>query len=163
MTIRWSLSIKLAVFVAGALMSVRWMESPWVVGPVFGVVVAVWQMRTFRDVLTPRAFAFLLASTLLYALMLRWFDPALFSDRPDNLWLVVLAGTALLPLAHAVCFGTSWRRTLLAIPGIYASWLLVGWLIQHSPLAESPLGRCEAAVVWWQLLYLMFVVRHAHR
>ncbi|MBI4354031.1 MAG: hypothetical protein HY595_02220 [Candidatus Omnitrophica bacterium] len=151
---------KLAVFVLGAYLSGMWMTSYWCVGPIFGIVVVIWAAGAVRDLISLRSGAFVAASTVIYALVVRLhtvlFQP--FSSHKDYSFLALAAGTILLPVAHALCLKASWKRVMVAIPGLYASTFAAGWLIEVWHLDQGPLrGFLFNGASVWQGLYLLFL------
>lgn len=151
---------KIAVFLIGAYLGGKHVTDYWVVGPIFGLVVVIWQATSLRALVTLRSGAFVVASTLIYALVL-WLYGALlhpFSTQRDYSFVAMIAGTALLPLAHAWCFKVSWRRVLVAIPAIYALTYLVGFLGDAVGLDKTPLADfLYNGVTVWQGAYLLLM------
>jgi len=95
------------------------------VGPIFGVVVLVWQNDSVRSLVGSASLKFLLLSTLIWGLI----DQLLHVASGDKyLDLIILVGSILLPCSHAWVFRSSWRRACLAIVLSFAgfeSWRLI--------------------------------------
>lgn len=141
---------KVIVFLAGAYFSGQYLNSYWYIGPIFGVVVLVWNTTSLRELLRLRNCAFLLASTLIYALVSQLLSRE-FS-------LAVAIGTVLLPLAHMLFLRVHWKRTLVAIPCIYGSWYLLNIVIYTLSGENAPLvGAFVNMVSSWQAAYLLYM------
>ena len=141
---------RIALFLAGAFISGKQVNEYWYIGPTFGIVVLAWYANSIQQLLSLRSLGFLVASTLIYALVAR---------LAGELMVAVAIGTLLLPTAHAALLGTSWRRTAIAVPGIYGTWYLLGlltsWLGERWRL--GPLEHFVHLVSIWQVAYLLFM------
>src|SRR5712672_3411113 len=82
------------------------------VGPIFGVVVLLWQTDSVRSLVGPPSLKFLLLSTLIWGLI-DWLLHVASGDK--YLDLTILVGSILLPCSHAWVFRSSRRRACLAI------------------------------------------------
>jgi hypothetical protein len=82
------------------------------VGPIFGIVVLLWQSDSVRSLVGSASLQFLILSTLVWALI-DWLLHVASDDK--YLDLNILVGSILLPCAHAWVFKSSWRRAGLAI------------------------------------------------
>ena len=118
------------------------------VGPIFGVVVLLWQNDSVRAAVESASLKFLLLSTLVWSLV-DWLLHVAPEDRYFN--LIILAGSILLPLAHAWAFRPSWQRVCLAIAFSFAGFESWG-LIPDSP---DLVRRIVTAATLWQGGYLL--------
>ena len=116
--------VKAVVFLICAWVSAQHMTDYWVVGPTFGLVILIWRSTDIDDLFKPNALAFLAASTLIYALVVR-----LDKIGDFRLEWAVAVGTFLLPLVHAIILKAPWRRAAIAIPAIYVVWLVLSHLL----------------------------------
>ena len=153
-------SAKVLIFLIALYVSIRHVLDYWYIGPVFGTVILVWHAPSMRNLVNVRCGAFLVASTLIYALVVRTFNPDFWEPSPgtNNLYLAVAVGTILLPLAHALFLHASWRRLLVAIPGIYGVWCLVSILAEKLDFfTRGPAGPVPSHIASWQIAYLVFL------
>jgi len=148
---------KLVVFCVGVYLSLLYGYHYWYVGPIFGVVVLIWHVKSPRELVKLQHAAFVAASTLIYALVVWKYKPAIFGG-PDNMAWVVAIGTILLPVAQTVFLRASWRRALIAIPGVYLTWFLVAFLYEKLSLTGSWIEPIMNPVVAWQSAYLVFML-----
>lgn len=147
---------KITVFCFGVYFSLQHWTDSWSVGPIFGVVVLTWYARLPTDLLSLKAAAFLAASTLTYALVVKKYEPAILYKTDNLLWVVAL-GTVLLALAHAVFLKASWKRMLIAIPCIYATWWLSMIVVDRLRLTGSLAEIILNPISSWQGGYLLFM------
>ncbi len=150
---------RFALFLVGAHYSYQFFTSYWYVGSIFGAVVLAWNSHSLKTLLSFRNAAFLISSTLIYALVIFVYDKG--GDADQGFYLAVAIGTVLLPIAHKVFLGTSWKRTLIAIVGLYALWYGISFLISKlelKGLAEKSINMVSI----WQALYLAFLFCHGH-
>lgn len=150
-------AIRLGLFALCAWISQEHMDDRWVIGPVFGLVVLAWQVK-WPPVLTAQHGLFLLASTLIYAVVAHIAVEAKtpFGEGDSELYLAVALGTVLLPLAHRQFLGATWERTWRTVLGVYAVWFVV---VQCFSLMDVSLdwALVNTASVWQALyLYCMF-------
>ncbi len=163
---------KVVVFVVGAIATLNLLfQFVYIMGVVFGLVILVWYAQTLKDLVNWRCVAFLIASTLTGAVVI------ILGSSPGLTlrWLPwgVLVGTAMLPVAHSLLLGATWKRTLIAIPSIYCAWILSygllhgfngWWFIEHTPYWNNT-SSFEFSifnnVTIWQAAYLvsMFAFR----
>ncbi len=151
------LVLRIAAFLVGAYVSFQYTAEVWVVGSVFGAVVLFWQFTLNQKVHLASYLGFLLASTLIYALILKmpdWGVPETGFYR-----LIVpemLVGTFLLPLAQRLFLKTAWRRVFVTIPAVYVlSYASALLLDQLNP--TPPLNYFLNVVAVWQGSYLLFM------
>jgi hypothetical protein len=119
------------------------------VGPIFGVVVLLWQNNSLRSAVGTASLKFLLLSTLVWALV-DW----LLHVAPEDRYLdwIILVGSILLPLAHTWVFRSTWQRICLAIALSFAgfeSWRLI------ADSAPDLVRRIVTAATLWQGGYLL--------
>jgi uncharacterized membrane protein YdcZ (DUF606 family) len=148
--------LRVIVFFVGVYFSYEHAEDYWVVGPVFGSVVLFWQYSIHRKLQIPKAVAFFVSSTLIYALVRYMFDFEITGkiDEVAHFSAPVLAGTILLPIAYKLMMGCSWKRVYLAVPAIYVLWHLSGFLLEKLAL-DSNVEPWINHVMAWQAVYLI--------
>ena len=145
------LALRLVVYVVGGYLSMvcateigdgsNYKLIGFAVGPIFGIVVLVWQGDF--------SLKFLLLSTLIWSLI----DCLLHVKSLDRYfdWIILL-GSILLPCAHAWVFGSSWRRAGLAIVFSFAGF--ESWRLMPES-APDLLRRIVNAATLWQGGYLL--------
>lgn len=139
---------RIGLFVVGAFISGKQMDEYWYIGPTFGIVVLAWYANSIQNLLSLRNLGFLVASTLIYALVAR---------LAGELMVAVAIGTLLLPTAHAALLGTSWKRTAIAVPGIYGGWYLLGLAASWLEEWLWPVQSFVHMASLWQFAYLLFM------
>jgi len=119
------------------------------VGPIFGVVVLLWNSDSIRSLFRSQSLKFLLLSTLIWSLI-DW----LLHLRSDDLYFdaIILLGSILLPCAHASVFRSSWPRACLAMPLSFAAFECSRWMPDSSP---GWVGQFINAASLWQGGYLL--------
>lgn len=152
--------VKAVALLICAGVSADHMSDYWVIGPTFGLVVLVWRSTDVDALLKPDAAAFLAASALIYALVVRL-------EKGDfKLEGAVAVGTILLPLAHAWLLKAPWKRAAVAIPGIYVVWFVLnralGRLDDTTAIGQKIAEALRDARVInlasiWQAAYLGFM------
>ena len=152
--------VKAIAFLVCAWVSAAHMSDYWVIGPTFGLVVLVWRSTDVDALFKPDALAFLAASTLIYALVVRL-------ERGDlKLEGAVAVGTILLPLAHARFLKASWKRVATAIPGIYVVWFILSRALGQIHDSAGISQKINEALhdvriinlaSIWQVVYLTFM------
>lgn len=142
------------IFVIGAYFCQEYAAEYWVVGPLFGAVVLFWHFSFARRTLHWNAAFFLIASTLIYALVV-W-----ISRKPrlgdDAFYWAVWVGTILLPVAHALMLGASHSRAALAVPCIYGLWYGISSVLGQFTLPQAVQPFLNTVSIW-QALYLLFL------
>lgn len=157
--------VKTVAFLICAWVSAAHMTDYWVIGPTFGLVVLVWRSTDVDALFKPDALAFLIASTLIYALVVRLQDThinglGVSSDVP--LEIAVGVGTILLPLAHARFLKAPWKRAAIAIPAIYITWFVLSSALSALN-SESRIGqKLSEALDQFQLLNLASIWQAAY-
>ena len=116
------LAVRLVIYLVGGYLSMacateigggsQYKLIGFLVGPIFGVVVLLWQSDYVLALFESANLKFLLLSTLIWS-MVDWLLHVASADRYFD--LDILVGSILLPCAHAWVFRSSWRRALLAI------------------------------------------------
>ena len=156
-----AMAAKVVVFLLCAYASATHMTDYWVIGPMFGLVVLIWRSPDVDDLFKPEAGLFLIASTLIYVLVVKMER----SDKVD-LQTMVGVGTILLPLAHAYFLKAPWRRTMIAIPAIYITWFVLsrvlGYLNDSTGISQTISEAIRDSRVLnlasvWQAAYLGFM------
>jgi hypothetical protein len=127
------------------------------VGPIFGVVVLLWEYDSLRSLVTSASLKFLILSTLIWSLV-DWLMHVASADQYFS-WNI-LAGSILLPCAHAWVFKSSWQRALsamlLSFLG-FESWRLM------PETAPDLLKRIANAAALWQGGYLLAMYGPANK
>jgi len=118
------------------------------IGLAFGIVILVWRARSVREAVHFRSLAFLAASAFIWIL-------TLLIGRSINGYGAIVLGTVLLTVAHAQLLGTSWTRTLIAIPGILGIWLPV-WLVGFGIIWQAT-PHLNVGLAVWQAAYILFM------
>jgi hypothetical protein len=152
------LAFRLVMYVAGGYLSIvcateiggngKYPLIGFAVGPIFGIVVLIWQSDSVRSLIASSSLKFLLLSTLVWALI-DWLLHVASGDK--YLDLNILVGSILLPCAHAWAFRSSWRRAGLAIVLSFAGFESSRLLPENGDL----LGRIVNAASLWQGGYLL--------
>jgi hypothetical protein len=128
------LAFRLLIYLAGGYLSMacateigggsQYKLIGFLVGPIFGIVVLVWQSDYVLALFGSESLKFLVLSTLIWALV----DVLLHVASADRYFdLDILVGSILLPCAHAWVFRSSWRRAFaiaLSFVGFESSRLL---------------------------------------
>lgn len=165
-----TLAVRLVVFIAeayfasifyvSALSWVSWLSmAGWSIGLAFGIVVIVWRTKSVREAVSFQSLAFLAASALIWILVAQLINRSikhglggLFGVTIDDriFYGSIVLGTVFLSVAHAKLLGTSWTRTLIAIPGTLGFWLFV-----TLNFLRDPIHSLSGPV--WQAAYLLFM------
>jgi hypothetical protein len=119
------------------------------VGPIFGVVVLVWQSDYVLALFESESLKFLLLSTLIWSLV-DWLLHMASGDRYFD--LDILMGSILLPCAHAWVFRSSWRRAGLAIALSFVGFELSRLIPENGP---DLMRRIINPAALWQGGYLL--------
>jgi hypothetical protein len=153
------LAFRLAVYLIGGVLSMscstdigsggEYKLIGFAVGPIFAVVVLLWQSDSARALLGSASLKFLLLSSLIWALV-DWLLHVASADKYFD--LDILVGSILLPCAHAWVFKSSWQRASLAIVLSFAgfeSWRLI------ADIDSTWVGRIVNTATLWQGGYLL--------
>lgn len=148
---------RIVLAMAAAWLSAGGGVDPWIMGAAFGLVILAWTATRPRQLLSLASIAFALCSALICELVSRI---ALSGSLHASRWggdsrmalaAAMLAGTVLLPVAHAALLKASWRRAALAVAGITLTSLACVVVVPR--LGSLTLG---ALAVVWQTAYLVF-------
>ena len=159
---------KVVVSVIGVLLSsflvgVWWSAISCYGTPIFGAVILMWNSKSVREALSLRSVGFLAISTLIYTLGYWHFAKNTPSSGGEGDAIIILKavgiGTVLLSITHAFLLKASWRRVFIAVPCIYISWYLVGFLLGNRVMEMinpvAPILILPVAI--WQTAYLLFM------
>jgi hypothetical protein len=151
--------LRLAAWALGAVVCDRTVENHWVVGPVFGGVVVLWDWTCCQKPRWVRWGVFLVVSTLIYAMVRELADIRL-PDSPifEVLFPAVLVGSFLLPLAHRIILNQP--RVPIVTTGILiyiASY--AGSLVSDGLGLGAPWTMLINSVAAWQGAYLFLLFR----
>ncbi len=163
---RWA---RIAIYVLGAWVSQERLAEHWVVGPVFGCVVVLWDSPGFAALPRRAHLAFIAASTLIYALVFQIADAA-WGLEPEALeWVIgsvpagVAVGSFLLPWAHRRLIGgegLSVVRTALVLLGSFYAVTWIGGILDRLGLGGG-FNYFSLTVYLWQGLYLRLLLKRA--
>ena len=154
--------LRILFFVAGTITSYIYAPKYWIVGPIFGAVVLFWHWSLTRKPRLLGYVGFFLASTLIYALVIK-----MSSIHTPETGLIgifmpwLMAGTILLPIAHKYFLKVSWPKVLVTIIAVYAVAYTGGTLLNKVDLYSNPIRYFVNIVMLWQGTYLfcMFTPR----
>lgn len=153
----------IVIYIIGAWISKERCAELWVVGPVFGAVVVLWDIRVFRLRPRPKHLAFMALSTLIYALVFTiadadWgLEPEWLEWLAGSLSLGVAAGSVLLAAAHRRVLGGAASPLVTAATLIVSFYLVtgLGGLLDRRGLAVG-FDYYTLAIYMWQGIYLGF-------
>ncbi|MBI4437312.1 MAG: hypothetical protein HY590_07870 [Candidatus Omnitrophica bacterium] len=149
---------KVILFLCCAYLSGEHGIGYWYVGPVFGMVILVFHVTSVKALVSLRNGLFLIASTLIYALVNHLISSSFLTlTSAAYSRTIVLLGTVLLTLAQGLFLKASWRRVLIAIPGIFLFWSLFGILSNTFGAEETRFETLINGVTFWQGSYLLFM------
>ncbi len=129
----------------------------WIIGLAFGLVILAWTATRPRQLVSLASLAFALCAALICELVSRI---ALYGFFHVSRWgggsrmalaAALLAGTVLLPVAHAALLKAPWRRAAVAVAGITLTSLACAVVVPR--MGSLTLG---ALAVVWQTAYLVF-------
>ncbi len=149
---------KVALIFAGAYLSQKFVTNLWLPGPIFGAVVLVWRWAAARKIEWIRSGLFLLASTLIYALVARLIlgTQTIFSDNS-----AVFLGTALLSAAQALFLRAPWRRAAIAVPLIFILWYSLSLTVSEIRWAKE--WVINGMILWQGPYMILFFARRPLR
>ena len=152
----------LVVYFISVWLSVKYADGYAVVGPIFGLAVVAFDSKFFRNILKEKHLSFILASTLIYALVysitsIKWESQiALVNYLIGPFPIGVVLGSILLPTAHKMIFKKPAALMRQVIFSLIASFYVVSllayfynefkWGIRFSFLGVS--------IAVWQGIYL---------
>lgn len=153
--------VRAVSYLIGAWISQRYAAGYWVVGPVFGLVVLIWDSEMPGDLFRLKNVPFLTASTLIYACVF-WIASRDFGYN-STFWEIftgsaswgVLLGSLLMPQVHRAVFGKGERAGALTVQLILSFYLVtaVSKLADHFGYGNG-VNYIAIAVFVWQGLYL---------
>lgn len=150
------------IYISSVAISLKYANSYWVVGPVFGLVVITLDSASFRSFVASKHVAYLAASSLIYALVYHisrqnWNHG---SDLMDSLAgsfpAAVITGSILLPLAHRVFLSAVWKkvwRTTVILIAAYYFVTVLSWANDASGM-NFRVNFLMILIAAWQGLYL---------
>jgi len=151
------------LYIAGAWVSQRHAAEYWVAGPVFGIVAVVWAAKSLKEVWSKNALAFVLMSTLVYALVYHIARQSWSSDSVIRESLCgplptgVVVGSLLLPMVQSLCLGTprlsAFKGAFVLILSFYVVTLMAN-VADYIKLGEN-FNFIAIAVFVWQGIYLL--------
>jgi hypothetical protein len=148
--------LRIVAYIACAYWSGELLTDLWYVGPMFGAVVLLWQVHDWRRLLSWRHGAFLVASTLIYALVIRLHS----TQERLAVEVAVAIGTILLPIAHGLLLGVARRHVQLIIPALFVLWYALVHMIAWIEGVGVPwLPGVFHMAAMWQALYLLLFFR----
>ncbi len=119
------------IYASSVFISCKYANSYWVIGPVFGLAVICWDSRNFRNFAAVKHVAFLISSTMIYALVFfvssqNWNHGSDFTDSFfGSLPIAVITGSILLPLAHKFLLKTGTKILFRTMPLLILSYYCV--------------------------------------
>jgi hypothetical protein len=154
-------AVRVALTFTTAFLSKTGGLEPWAIGALFGLAVLAWGfLPDLRPQTIVRGAAFVAAAAIVNEIV---FQIAVWGSFHLPQWdarvpiapvpAAVLTGTVLLPLAHRLLLGTTWRRLAVAVPGIGLT--CAACIVFASRVIHLNMGTL--AVVW-QWAYLMFLL-----
>lgn len=154
--------IRLAVYAAGVWICQQYAAEYWVVGPVFGVVVAFWDSSRPSGFVSAKHLFFIASSTGIYALVcwiarLDWETSSeILEGIIGSMPAGVAAGSLLLPLAHRVILGGSrriWIAPFLLIASFYFVTLMASVARYYD--VDGQIDFLAISILAWQGIYLL--------
>ena len=153
---------RLLVFAASAWVSNKYADGYWIVGPVFGMAVVSFDLKSLKDLNIFKHASFLAASTLIYALVYRisrleWGNNTdLFEYFIGSFPAAIVTGSVLLSVAHTILFNKSKDVMVRAIAGLVVSFYALVFLMYFND--KSHLGWniqwIAVMIAVWQGMYL---------
>lgn len=149
-------------FIASILISRKFCDQYWVVGPVFGAAVLVANYEIVRKKFSIQYILFLAASTLIYALIF-WIADKGWKFESDALDMLagslsgaVVVGSLLMPFIHTMLLGADFKTAQSTALGLIAVWyvvVLLSWI--DDKVGFSPrIDYIFIAIAFWQGLFL---------
>ncbi len=123
--------VRFVIYASSVLISAKYADSYWVVGPLFGLVVVVFHSANLKPLFKPKDISFLIASTLIYAIVFHISSQNwnYGSDLADSLYgsfpIAIITGSVLLPLAHKMIYGASVKTFKSAVIALIVSYYIV--------------------------------------
>jgi hypothetical protein len=154
---------RLLVYAASVWVSNKYVGGYWVVGPVFGVAVVLFDAKSLKGLNIVRHAVFVGVSTLVYALVFRiseikWGgDTDLFNYFIGSFPASVVTGSVLMSVAYTVIFNKGKDVMMRAMAGLVGSFYLLSFLAYFNE--KSHLGWnvewLTLMIAVWQGLYLL--------
>lgn len=118
------------------------------VGIVFGLVLAVWNLRTRQEFTRWRNFAFVIASvaSALLAVTLGFHGPL----AKYGVWAIIISGAIFLALSCTLFLRRSWRQGIIAVIAAPAFYYLAAFLIKGLPTSPFHSFVTNLAPLYWQ-------------
>ncbi len=159
--------IKLAIYFLCVWISTKFADGYAVVGPVFGLAVVAYDSKFFTNISREKHVGFLIASTLIYALVywmsLRKWESSFefFNYLIGPFALGVVLGSVLLPYAHKMFFKKSPVLTKQVIAFLLISFYTVtffAYVYNEFGIGFS-FNYAAIAIALWQGIYLYLFFR----
>lgn len=153
----------IGVLLSSLLMGMWWSATSCYGAFIFGTVILVWHSKSAREVFSMRSVGFVAVLTLTYTLGYWLFAKIAPSSGPEGDVITLLKavgiGTFLLPVVHALLLSASWKRVFIAMPCIYVSWYLLGFLLGNRvmEMINPVVAVLILPVAIWQTAYLLFM------
>ena len=161
--------LRVVVYAASVWLSQKYADGYWVVGPAFGLAVAIFAWMSSKDRDAKKCVVFVAASTLIYALVywlsrLDWRNNSdLFEYFLGPLPAGVITGSMLLPAAHARIFKTPHLLAAKTALGLIISFYIItllGYLDDKVGFGMNIPWLSVMIAVWQGIyLYLFFIKR----
>jgi len=159
-------TIKLLVYILNVGIGIKFISDYWVVGPVFGLTVILWDSDHISQILSRKHILFVAASTLIYALIpfmvikeyWKFDDGSVSEFFFGTLSVAVILGSILLPVAHHFLLGSKRNTSKLAVIALIITFYLIdfiGSVIDHLKLL-LPFNTAYVSLTVWQAVYLTY-------
>ena len=157
-----NLLFKLVVYGASVWLSNRYADGFWVVGPVFGLAVVLFEMKSFKDLSPVKHGLFIGLSTLIYALVFRisrleWgSDTDLYHYFIGSFPAAIVTGSVLMSVIATVVLNKSKEQMVRAIILLVCCYYFVTLAMYINE--KSHLGLhvqwITVMIAAWQAIYL---------
>ena len=153
---------RLLVYGVSVWVSNKYADGYWVVGPVFGLAVVSYDMKSFKDLDFVKHAIFVALSTLIYALVFRisrleWgTDTDLFHYFIGSFPAAIVTGSVLMSVMHTVVFNKSKElmvRAIITLIACYYGVTLAMYINDKSNLGFH-VQWITVMIAAWQGLYL---------
>ncbi len=155
--------IRALTYILSAWISIKFASDYWVIGPVFGLTVVVWDSDHVSHFLSRKHILFVAISALIYALVLHiimseyWrFDIEILNDFFGTFSAGVITGSLLLPATHSLLLGSTKRtnaQASIALIVFFYLIILIGSLSAQLKLS-IPFDIGDVVIAVWQAVYL---------
>jgi hypothetical protein len=153
---------KIVVYALSVAVSAKYADGYWVVGPVFGAAVCLFDMKSFKDLNLFKHAAFIGVSALVYALVYRlskldWgTNTDLFEYFIGSFQAAIVVGSVLMAVAHSIFFGKNKDVMVKAMLTLIVAFYMVSFLTYFND--KSRLGWdipwLTIMIALWQGIYL---------